>query len=206
MSADAAVVFPVILWAQRPEYVLLSIPLQDATNVAVEIREGRTLRFSATAGGKKYGCAFELFRDVCAEESGHVVLPRQIELRLKKRQASGDDAEENEVCRAWPRLALERAKNRHFQVDWSRWRDDDGGSDSDDEQNSFGVNYDDLMSQIISEKVPDENESMSARNALGEDDNKGKQGDNISTSNIQKKNSDDDEDGDYDDLPSLEEE
>ncbi|RNC45991.1 hypothetical protein TcCL_NonESM04217 [Trypanosoma cruzi] len=117
MSAGKEVVFPNILWAQRSEHVFVSIPLQDAANVAVEIRSGRLLHFSATAGGQDYGCVLELFREISSEESSHVTLPRQIELKLKKKWPN-DASDEKEValCRAWPRLTKEKQ-----EIATSRW-------------------------------------------------------------------------------------
>ncbi|ESS67305.1 hypothetical protein TcG_06331 [Trypanosoma cruzi] len=196
MSAGKEVVFPNILWAQRSEHVFVSIPLQDAANVAVEIRSGRLLHFSATAGGQDYGCVLELFREISSEESSHVTLPRQIELKLKKKWPN-DASDEKEValCRAWPRLTKEKTRNCHIQVDWSRWKDEDADSEND---GGLGFDYDNMMSEMMLQKGLEEKESTPFSSVLegkGENGNQEKN-DAMGTGNI---------DDDYEDLPPLEE-
>ncbi|KEG15676.1 hypothetical protein DQ04_00011430 [Trypanosoma grayi] len=196
--ADAAC--PNIMWAQRPEFVLVSVPLQDATDVVVEIRGGRTLHFAATSDGQKYACAIELFREVASEESRHITLPRQIELKLKKRQLSDAcNEEEATLHRAWPRLTRDKERNPHIQVDWSRWKDDDDeGADDGEDGGGLGMDYGDLMSQMMAQKDFAEAESTSAGS-----DAPGQEASGIKNNNINTNNNNDDDD--YDDLPPLEE-
>ncbi|ORC93246.1 uncharacterized protein TM35_000011230 [Trypanosoma theileri] len=208
MSASGDEVFPPILWAQRPEYVLVSIPLPDATDVSVEIRDGRVLHFHAVAGGRRYGCALPLFAPVVSEESRHATLPRGVELQLRKRppptneEEGKQEKEKFEFSRAWPRLTEDKSRNTRIQVDWTRWKDDDEDEEDPsgvDGQDGLGVNYEELMSQMMSQKDIDENDLALDENSTGvgvkENNN------NSCNSNANTKN----EDEDFDDLPPLEE-
>ncbi|KAG8346339.1 hypothetical protein TRVL_02844 [Trypanosoma vivax] len=168
MSESTEVMFPDILWAQRPEVVLLTVPLQDAGNVVVEVREGRLLHFEAVSGGQRFRCDLELFREVESEESRHVTLPRQIEIQLRKKQApkTSTDTEVDE-CRVWPRLIRDKVKNSHIQVDWSRWRDDD---ESEEDFNGMdGMGYNDLMAQMMSQKLDNPDSELMQGEVMGND-------------------------------------
>ncbi|MBN8504767.1 MAG: co-chaperone p23 family protein [Burkholderiales bacterium] len=112
MSAD---LHPTVLWAQRSDNVLLTIPLQDATNVSINL-SNNTFTFSCVSEGKSYRATIPLFADVVTEESSHVIRPRQIELKIKKSDVNAD---------AWPRLTKEKVKISYIQIDWNRWKDDD---------------------------------------------------------------------------------
>ncbi|CCW60480.1 unnamed protein product [Phytomonas sp. EM1] len=129
MSSDKAL-FPPLLWAQRLEYILITVSLQDCQNVKLQLPDdGRTFFFScdtpATSTGeaaKHYMCRLPLYRAVSPEESQHVVRPRQVEIKLKKRVLI-DDAKDEDVN--WPRLTETTTKNKSIQIDWSRWLEDD---------------------------------------------------------------------------------
>lgn len=105
---------PILQWAQRPDLVLITVPLQDATNVTVTIKDTLSIEFESE--GKKYAASLTLFDEVVPEESSHVVQPRKIELKLQKKNT---DAE------YWPRLTKEKVKNSNIQIDWNRWVDED---------------------------------------------------------------------------------
>lgn len=112
MSTD---LHPSILWAQRADCILLTISIQDAVNVSINLRD-HTLNFSGESEGKSYKAMIPLYKEVIPEESSHVVRPRQIELKIKK---SDVDAE------FWPRLTKEKTKSSFIQIDWNRWKDED---------------------------------------------------------------------------------
>lgn len=161
-------VLPVpILWAQRPEYVLLTVPLQDARKVRVELpNNGAQLKLSCTTPGadptvakddRQYESCLDLFREVAAEESQHVVRPRQIEIKLRKKK---DEADEE---REWPRLTKEKTKLNNVQIDWNKWKDEDAEDDQADDLGDFGmgggesgINYDDMVSQFMVKQSHDE--------------------------------------------------
>ncbi|CAD2216960.1 hypothetical protein AGDE_05616 [Angomonas deanei] len=144
-----AALFPPLKWAQRPEYVLLTVDLQDAKEVRIQLAEaGAVFVFSCEAGGKSYACRLELYRPVESEESHHVVRPRQVELKLKKKQT--DDEEE------WPRLTKVKNYQQSFiKVDWSRWKDADEVDEQED-LDDFGMGGDsDFMQKMVEQfKVP----------------------------------------------------
>lgn len=134
MSASGALI-PPISWAQRAEYVLLTIALQDTTDVTIELKEeGKLLHFACTAPeDKRYAYTLRFYAAITPEESQHVVRPRQIELKLKKKfRTSAEEAEEDEI--EWPRLTEDKAKHPNITIDWSKWKDEDeqeagGGAD-----------------------------------------------------------------------------
>lgn len=109
-----------INWAQRNDLLLLTIPVQDATNVQVTLTS--TFKFSATSDGKHYTCDITLFDEVVPEESSHVVRPRQIEFKIRK---AATDKE------YWPRLTKEKVKSQYIQIDWNKWKDEDEGAPED---------------------------------------------------------------------------
>lgn len=146
--------YPPLKWADRHEYVFLTVDLQDTKNVSVRIEnDGAVLHFSCTAGHPKssekdatsafqYTCDIELFHPVSPEESQHVVSPRDVKLKLKKK---GD-----EYIR-WTRLTKEKVKGLPIVVDWDEWLDSDVDEDEeDDEQNftDFGMTDDELASKL----------------------------------------------------------
>ena len=119
---------PTVLWAQRPELVLITIPLQDATNVKINV-QGDVLTFSATSAGKDYSCNLTLFGAVVTEESSNVTRPRQIELKLQKKEASKE---------YWPRLTQAKSKSSYIQIDWNRWKDEDDDNKEKEDLGDFG--------------------------------------------------------------------
>ncbi|KPA82005.1 hypothetical protein ABB37_03182 [Leptomonas pyrrhocoris] len=156
MCASGALV-PPISWAQRPEYVLLTIALQDTTNVTVEMKEeGKVLYFSCTAPeDKHYAYTLHFYAPISPEESQHVVRPRQIELKLKKKfHKSLEEAEDDEV--EWPRLTEEKTKHSNINIDWSKWKDAGDNDAGSDDLGDFGLDGDgggDEMDEQYSEML-----------------------------------------------------
>ena len=96
--------FPKIKWAQRAEFVLLTIEQADTENVVIDINELKnTLQFSATANGQKYGFDMELFEQVVKDESKWNTKGRNIIISVSKL-----DKEQEEW---WPRLTKDKTKN-----------------------------------------------------------------------------------------------
>jgi hypothetical protein len=119
---------PTVLWAQRPELLLITIPLQDATDVAIKVN-GDQLSFSASSAGKTYSCSLTLFAAIVSEESSNITRPRQIELKLQKKEASKE---------YWPRLTQAKAKSSYIQIDWNRWKDEDDDGAKNEDLGDFG--------------------------------------------------------------------
>nr|CCC93465.1 unnamed protein product [Trypanosoma congolense IL3000] len=194
MTTHSEAIFPNILWAQRPEFVLLTIPLQDATSVVVEVREGGILHFEAEASGESYRCDVELFREVVSEESRHVTQPRQVDIQLKKKSPSSScGGDELSLCRSWPRLTREKSKNNRIQVDWSRWQDEDEEDDG-----GLGMDYNDLMSQMMNQRGLEDSQESD----FGDGDGARTDGFRAGKDNVI--NADGSDSDDYDDLPPLE--
>lgn len=159
MSASGALA-PPISWAQRPEYVLLTVALQDTTDVKLEMKEeGKVLYFTCNAPeDKHYEFTLHFYAPISPEESQHVVRPRQIELKLKKKfRKSLEEAEEDEV--EWPRLTEEKTKHPNITIDWSRWKDQDDDDTAADDLGDFGLGggggdamdgeYSEMLSQLM---------------------------------------------------------
>ena len=102
-------------WAQRPEFVLVTIPVTDAKDVNVKVLEN-SLEFSCTAGEKKYASTTPLFAEIVPEESSHVVRDSRVELKLAKKDTSAE---------YWPRITKDKVKNMHITIDWAKWKDED---------------------------------------------------------------------------------
>jgi hypothetical protein len=131
MSAAGASCFPPLKWAQRQDFVLITVPLQDCSNVSLSLPNGNALALRLTCNGKDYSTnAFELFADIIAEESVHVVRPRQIEIKLKKKNVTEDAF--------WPRLTKTTAKNAMISIDWNNWKDEDEVNGKDGAGNDMG--------------------------------------------------------------------
>ncbi|KPI87649.1 hypothetical protein ABL78_3247 [Leptomonas seymouri] len=159
--AASGVLVPPISWAQRSEYVLLTIALQDTTNVKLDIKEeGKVLYFSCTApGDKHYEYTIHFYAPISPEESQHVVRPRQIELKLKKKFCKSlEEAGEDELI--WPRLTEEKTKHQNITIDWSKWKDEDEDDASPDDLGDFGLGdgggddamqgqYSEMLSQLM---------------------------------------------------------
>lgn len=101
---EAETKFPKLKWAQRAEFVLITVELADTENVAIDISELKnTLMFSATANGQKYGFDMELYEQVVKDESKWNLKGRNIIISVSK-----SDKEEEEW---WPRLTKDKTKN-----------------------------------------------------------------------------------------------
>ena len=122
-----SVLHPTIAWAQRSDNILITVAVQDAADVKLSVQDN-VFELSCTGGEKKYFCKFPLFADVVPEESTTVTRPRQIEIKLKKK---------DENAEYWPRLQKEKVKSQHIQIDWNRWKDEDEEAAADD--GDFGM-------------------------------------------------------------------
>ncbi|KAG5468518.1 hypothetical protein CUR178_01350 [Leishmania enriettii] len=165
MSASGPLV-PPISWAQRPEYVLITVLLQDTTDVKVDIKdEGRELHFACNAPeGKQYACTIRFYGAISSEESHHVVRPRQIELKLRKKFASSlEDADDDEV--EWPRLTKVKAKHPNITIDWSKWKDENDNEGAADDLGDFGLGGDDAMDGQYSEMLSQLMQAQGQRDA-----------------------------------------
>jgi hypothetical protein len=110
--------FPKLKWAQRAEYVLMTVDLADVENVSIDINEEKnTLIFSAQSAGSKYGFTLELFDKVVKEESKWNTKGRNVILNISK---ADKDQEE-----WWPRLTKDKTKYHQISIDFDKWVDAD---------------------------------------------------------------------------------
>eukprot|EP00755_Sulcionema_specki_P037834 Sspe_Gene.109734::Locus_89901_Transcript_1_1_Confidence_1.000_Length_368::g.109734::m.109734/K15730/PTGES3; cytosolic prostaglandin-E synthase len=101
---------PSVLWAERPDVVLVTVSVQDAEDVNIEVKAG-SLGFTCTAGGVKYHTVLDLKGEVVPEESTKAIRPRQVEMKLKKKEEGP----------YWE--ALTKTKLPHVKVNWNQWKD-----------------------------------------------------------------------------------
>ena len=113
---------PTVLWAQRDEYVWLTVDVSDAEDVTFDLTD-TSLKFSCKANGQTYAFDIKFFKPIVKDESKNLK-HRLIDICLKKK-----DAED------WPRLTEEKAKLQWIKVDWSKWQD----SDAEDEPEGFDM-------------------------------------------------------------------
>jgi len=110
--------FPKLKWAQRAEYVLMTVDLADSENVNIDIdEETNTLIFSAQSAGSKYGFKLALFEKVVKDESKWNTKGRNVILNISK---ADKDQEE-----WWPRLTKEKTKYHQITIDFDKWVDAD---------------------------------------------------------------------------------
>ena len=113
---------PTILWAQRDDYIWITVDVSDAQDLVVDLTQ-TTLVFRCKAGGNDYGFDLNFFKPIIKEESKYLK-HRLIDICLKKQES--DD---------WPRLTQEKLKLSWIKVDWSKWQD----SDAEDEPQGFDM-------------------------------------------------------------------
>lgn len=162
-SSSQIVLFPPLKWADRHEYIFLTVALQDTKDVSVRIENnGAVLHFSCSAtpprnhqndstGCIQYSCDLELYMPISPEESQHVVRARQVELKLKKKCGEGDEER-------WPRLTKEKKKNLPIEVDWVHWQEtDEDEADEEDMKKftDFGMSDEELVSHLRSSNEKD---------------------------------------------------
>ena len=102
---------PQVGWAQRAEFVTLTVALVDATDVDVKFEE-KAVNFSAKVGETAHTFALALEGEIKPEESTFSNTMREIQIKLQKK----DDG-------FWEKLT--EKKTNFVKVDWARWKDED---------------------------------------------------------------------------------
>lgn len=186
MASASVSLFPSLKWAQQQSYVLLTVELQDAKNVKLQLpKDGNVFSFSCDVPNvesgvegalKHYACEFTLFKPVSPEESNFVVRPRQIEVRLKKKpNDEGDDV-------FWSRLTYDKTRNPSIAIDWARWKDENDAEDEDGmDPGNFGMggggdmDFSEMMQQLAVNRGSneDEDEDGAPTPAFGSADGQG---------------------------------
>eukprot|EP01062_Namystynia_karyoxenos_P018990 TRINITY_DN170_c0_g1_i2.p2 TRINITY_DN170_c0_g1~~TRINITY_DN170_c0_g1_i2.p2 ORF type:complete len:223 (+),score=97.09 TRINITY_DN170_c0_g1_i2:85-669(+) len=109
---------PPVVWAERPDVLLITIAIQDATDVKINIT-AEAVEFSGKADKQDYAVKLDLKKEVVPEESSQAVRPRGIELKLKKKEEGP----------YWETMTKKKMTN--VKIDWGKWKDEDdlGGGD-----------------------------------------------------------------------------
>ena len=103
---------PNLLWAQRDEYVWITVDLTDAQEIALDLKADR-LHFRCSSAGKDYEFELNFFKPIDVEQSKYLK-HRLVDICLKKVEVE-----------EWPRLTSENKKVSWIKVDWSKWNDSD---------------------------------------------------------------------------------
>lgn len=93
----------------------------DVKNETIEL-SNESLLFKGTSGEKEYSVNIEFLNAVNAEGSTYKVLPRSVQMLLKKLPNEEDGGDEG----FWPRLLKDKALEKNqVKIDWDRYVDED---------------------------------------------------------------------------------
>merc|ERR1712137_1458480 len=110
-----------VLWAQRKDYIYLTIDLKEPQNVVIDLTED-AISFSAKCEGNSYQFKLDFYDKIDKKESKESRL-RLIELCLKKSTAE-----------SWKKLH-KGGKLSFVKIDWNKYVD----SDAEDEKPGFDM-------------------------------------------------------------------
>jgi len=114
---------PKILWAERKQHLLITIDVQDATDTKFDVQptyfsfEGKCKDQKGEV--QEFATKVELNGEIDVEESTHRVLPRNVEMKLKKKEEG-----------YWNKLQ-KGAKDKQIEVDWAKFVDEDEEQNAD---------------------------------------------------------------------------
>lgn len=90
----------------------------------------KELHFKGTANEKNYEVNIEFFKPVDSEGSTYKVLPRSVQMLLKKKESEEE---------FWPRLLSDKLKEKNqVKIDWDRYVDEDDDQEDFDTSNLDG--------------------------------------------------------------------
>jgi hypothetical protein len=119
MAAPGA---PIVKYAQRTDSIYVTIECADVKDEKIELTED-SLSFKGNSSGRDYVMDVKLFKKINVEESITKVLPRSIQIFMKKAEAEDE---------YWPRMLEDKGfEKKHFKIDWDKWKDEDEGGDED---------------------------------------------------------------------------
>jgi len=111
---------PVVLWAQRPQelYITVEIADCDAQSAKIELTE-TGLKFSgqSEANKERYTCELEFYGKVVPEKSRYALGPHGLFATVQKTEESAGPY--------WPRLLKDSARKHFIRTDFKRWCDED---------------------------------------------------------------------------------
>lgn len=110
-----------IKWAQRSDFLYVTIDLHGVTNESITFQEtGMHFNGTTEKDGKYYEATIEFYKPIIPAESKYKVHPLSVEMIVKKsKEKSADD-------RFWPHLLKDKNLERNeVTVDWNHYVDED---------------------------------------------------------------------------------
>ncbi|KAJ1486800.1 HSP20-like chaperone, partial [Baffinella frigidus] len=105
-----------VKYAQRADSLYVTVELADVTNDRIKVTKD-SVSVGGTSGGREYWMDVKLWKKIRPQETIVKVLPRNIQIWLKKETAEDE---------YWPRILQDRAfEKKHLSIDWDRWKDED---------------------------------------------------------------------------------
>merc|ERR1712156_469461 len=121
MTNKSGPVPPMVMWAQRPNLIILTICVEDCKDPEIKV-ESDKLIFKGVGGPEKkqHELTINFFKDIDTEKTKYAVRDRVIEFALEKKDGEGP---------YWKRLVKEEKKQHWLKVDFNKWRDEDEADD-----------------------------------------------------------------------------
>lgn len=126
---------PMVMWAQRPNLIFLTVCLEDCKDPEIKVDNDK-LFFKSIGGPEKkmHELTINLFKEVDPEKSKFAVRDRVIEFALEKKDGGP----------YWKRLVKEEKKQHWLKVDFNKWKDEDES----DEEGGGGQDLEEMMKQM----------------------------------------------------------
>jgi len=126
-----------IKWAQRDEFLYVTVTLQEVTDESIQFTE-QSMTFKGTSKGKYYESKIDFYQPIVPDESAYKIHPLGVEMIVKKAEKDKrNDGKEG----FWPQLCKE--KHQHgldVTVDWNHYVDEDD-IDGDNDDNPFAWHF-----------------------------------------------------------------
>ena len=115
-----------IKWAQRDDFLYVTVALHGVTNESITFTETE-MNFKGTSKDKYYEAHIEFYQPILPEESAYQVHPLGVEMIVKKAKDKRNDGKKG----FWPHLLKEKHHGLDVTVDWNHYVDEDDDADSD---------------------------------------------------------------------------
>ncbi|KRX39383.1 putative Xaa-Pro aminopeptidase 3 [Trichinella murrelli] len=118
-----------VLWAQRKNYIFLTVCVEDCKDPKVDITEDK-FTFRGIGGTDKtpHHCEIEFYEKVDPNSVRRIISDRQLEFVINKLNNDGA---------FWPRLMKNKGRHWWCKVDFNKWRDEDDVSLDGDANQDF---------------------------------------------------------------------
>ena len=129
---------PAVQWAQRADFVTVSIILDSVTEEVINLDE-KTLSFKGKSKDKMYAVSLEFFEDVVPKDSSQRKAGREYLFKLSKAKTDQE---------WWPRLLKDKVKRSNIKIDFNRWKDEDDVSEDEGDMPGMNMNMEDMMGSL----------------------------------------------------------